>query len=50
MGRRKLYRTHKEIKAQWRERRKRYYENHKEQVKKENLERYYRNLQNHQQN
>lgn len=43
MGRKKLHRTKSEIRQQWRIRRMRYYNKHKLKVRKQNLERYYKN-------
>ena len=43
MGRKKLNKTADEIREQWRNRRMKYYERHKERIKKRELARYYEN-------
>jgi len=43
MGRKKLNRNREEIRYQWKIRSNRYYQKHKEKIKKRNLKKYYEN-------
>lgn len=43
MGRKKLNRNKDEIRNQWKIRSNRYYQKHKEKIKKRNLKKYYEN-------
>ena len=50
MGRKKLNRSKEEIRDQWKIRSNRYYQKHKEDIKKRNLRKYYENIGNIQSN